>query len=393
MAFTILVLAALVALQADVARSRTPSNFHDLGKLMFAFVMLWAYFNVSQLIIIWSAQPARRDSVLPRAAARPVGAGQRRAAVGQFALPFLLLLSRDLEAQAATRRADRALRARHARRRHHLDDRPGLPPRGLDDLAGWTSPPCSAWAASGCSSSSATSPAARSCRRTIRTSRKRWLMADTKHAHARGRVARPDRRRRRQLHAASSGSSSILAVTTLVCQVLMWGCSSRSRSDGRARRRRRARRSRRRPARCRRPPTGTSSLHRTLLGEPANLERSAQQEDDVLTTYGWVDKNARRRADSDRAREGAAARARACRCEGRRRRRPRRRRRSASEVDEVAKSESVNAMNVSRIDVACWSRRPPRRRRVVVCVDRVGAADAAAVGAAAGTAATSRFRC
>ena len=28
--------------------------FHDLGKLMFAFVMLWAYFSVSQLIIIWS---------------------------------------------------------------------------------------------------------------------------------------------------------------------------------------------------------------------------------------------------------------------------------------------------------------------------------------------------
>ena len=33
-------------------------------------------------------------------------------------------------------------------------------------------------------SSTATSPAARSCRRTIRTSRTHWLMADTKHAHA-----------------------------------------------------------------------------------------------------------------------------------------------------------------------------------------------------------------
>jgi hypothetical protein len=29
-------------------------HYHDLGKLLFAFVMLWAYFSVSQLIIIWS---------------------------------------------------------------------------------------------------------------------------------------------------------------------------------------------------------------------------------------------------------------------------------------------------------------------------------------------------
>ncbi|MBL8210362.1 MAG: hypothetical protein JNK87_06600 [Bryobacterales bacterium] len=30
-------------------------TFHDLGTLMFAFNMLWAYMNVSQLIIMWSA--------------------------------------------------------------------------------------------------------------------------------------------------------------------------------------------------------------------------------------------------------------------------------------------------------------------------------------------------
>jgi hypothetical protein len=29
-------------------------HYHDLGKLLFAFVMLWSYFSVSQLIIIWS---------------------------------------------------------------------------------------------------------------------------------------------------------------------------------------------------------------------------------------------------------------------------------------------------------------------------------------------------
>src|SRR5256886_13378388 len=29
-------------------------HLHDLGKLLFAFNMLWAYFSFSQLLIIWS---------------------------------------------------------------------------------------------------------------------------------------------------------------------------------------------------------------------------------------------------------------------------------------------------------------------------------------------------
>jgi hypothetical protein len=33
----------------------TPAHFHDLGKLMLAMVMVWAYFNFSQLVIEWKA--------------------------------------------------------------------------------------------------------------------------------------------------------------------------------------------------------------------------------------------------------------------------------------------------------------------------------------------------
>ena len=32
----------------------TPRHFHDLGKLLLAFVMLWAYLSFSQFLIIWS---------------------------------------------------------------------------------------------------------------------------------------------------------------------------------------------------------------------------------------------------------------------------------------------------------------------------------------------------
>ena len=53
LAFTILVLAAID--RDKVAGSLlTPRHFHDLGKLLLAFVMLWAYLSFSQFLIIWS---------------------------------------------------------------------------------------------------------------------------------------------------------------------------------------------------------------------------------------------------------------------------------------------------------------------------------------------------
>jgi hypothetical protein len=96
LAFTILVLSALARFKpvSDVAQ---PGHFHDLGKLMLAFVMLWAYFNVSQLLIIWSANLPEE---IPWYIARIQGPWTWVAVLillGHFALPFLLLLSRDLK--------------------------------------------------------------------------------------------------------------------------------------------------------------------------------------------------------------------------------------------------------------------------------------------------------
>ena len=53
MAFSILVLAWLVRFK-PMSEIAAPDHFHDLSKLMFAWVLLWAYFSVSQLIIVWS---------------------------------------------------------------------------------------------------------------------------------------------------------------------------------------------------------------------------------------------------------------------------------------------------------------------------------------------------
>jgi hypothetical protein len=74
-----------------------PQQFHDLANLMLAFVMLWAYFQFSQFLIIWSANlPEEIGFYLTRIE----GAWVYLSALlilGHFALPFLLLLNRDLK--------------------------------------------------------------------------------------------------------------------------------------------------------------------------------------------------------------------------------------------------------------------------------------------------------
>jgi hypothetical protein len=96
MAFTILVLAALVKFE-PMSRVAHADIFHDLGKLMFAFTMLWTYFSVSQLLIIWSANlPEEVPFYLER-----LNGPWRTISIGllvlQFVVPFLFLLSRDLK--------------------------------------------------------------------------------------------------------------------------------------------------------------------------------------------------------------------------------------------------------------------------------------------------------
>jgi hypothetical protein len=72
-----------------------PSHIHDLGKLMFAFVMLWAYFNFSQYLLIYAANLVEE---VPYMLTRTSHGWQYLAiflAAFHFAVPWLLLLSRD----------------------------------------------------------------------------------------------------------------------------------------------------------------------------------------------------------------------------------------------------------------------------------------------------------
>jgi hypothetical protein len=99
LAFTIAV-AVLLSRRPPMNGVYNAGHFHDLGKLLLAFVMLWAYFAFSQYLIIYSGNLVEE---IPYFTTRTMGGWQYVALliiVFHFALPFALLLSRDLKRNA-----------------------------------------------------------------------------------------------------------------------------------------------------------------------------------------------------------------------------------------------------------------------------------------------------
>jgi hypothetical protein len=99
LAFVIAILSAL-GQREPMSRVVRPNHFQDLGKLMLAFVMLWAYFAFSQFLIVWSGNlPEEIRWYLPR-----IRGGWGIIAIGvvffHFAFPFLLLLSASIKRNA-----------------------------------------------------------------------------------------------------------------------------------------------------------------------------------------------------------------------------------------------------------------------------------------------------
>jgi hypothetical protein len=96
MAFVIAVM-VLLARRKPMSDVIKPSHLHDLGKLMLAFLMIWAYFAFSQFLIIWAGNlPEEIPYYVRRTQSswKYVGIGL---IVLHFTLPFVLLLSRDLK--------------------------------------------------------------------------------------------------------------------------------------------------------------------------------------------------------------------------------------------------------------------------------------------------------
>ncbi|HEX8247732.1 MAG TPA: hypothetical protein VF599_06155 [Pyrinomonadaceae bacterium] len=98
-AFVIAILAWLSG-RAPMNRVVGKRHFHDLGKLVLALVMVWAYFNFSQFLIIWSGNlPEETQWYITRMSG---GWGVIGVALIllHFAFPYLVLLSRDIKRNA-----------------------------------------------------------------------------------------------------------------------------------------------------------------------------------------------------------------------------------------------------------------------------------------------------
>jgi hypothetical protein len=72
-------------------------HIHDLGKLLLTFVMLWAYFDFSQLLIIWSGNQPEEISFYRSRLYSEWGVVAVIIVIFHFFVPFFLLLSRDLK--------------------------------------------------------------------------------------------------------------------------------------------------------------------------------------------------------------------------------------------------------------------------------------------------------
>jgi hypothetical protein len=97
-AFGLVVAATIaVARRERLAAAVDPGLWQDLGNLLLAFIMLWAYFSFAQYLIVWSGNLAEE---VPWYLHR-LGHGYATLAVAlvllQFVVPFLALLSRDLK--------------------------------------------------------------------------------------------------------------------------------------------------------------------------------------------------------------------------------------------------------------------------------------------------------
>jgi hypothetical protein len=98
----VIVCVAKLGTEAPLSTVLHKEQVHDLGKLMLAFVMLWAYISYTQFLIIWAGNlPEEIPFYLQR-----LSGGWQYVALAlvlfHFALPFAVLLSRDLKRNART---------------------------------------------------------------------------------------------------------------------------------------------------------------------------------------------------------------------------------------------------------------------------------------------------
>lgn len=94
----------LLQLQASGVMVRVVSweHYHDLGKLLFAFTVFWAYIAFSQFMLIWYGNIPEETAWFKHRWGHGWEVVSVLLAAGHFGLPFLFLLSREVKRRRAT---------------------------------------------------------------------------------------------------------------------------------------------------------------------------------------------------------------------------------------------------------------------------------------------------
>ncbi len=96
----LIVIALLLSRGGTMEGVYQPRHFHDWGKLLFAFVMIWMYFSYSQWLITWAGNLPEEISFFLARIKGGFGLVTLLIVLFHFTVPFSLLLSRDLKRNA-----------------------------------------------------------------------------------------------------------------------------------------------------------------------------------------------------------------------------------------------------------------------------------------------------
>lgn len=96
----VVVIESILGKRKPMSDYLTKTEVHDHGKLMLAFVMVWAYFNFSQWLIIWAGNLPEEIPWYVRRMHGGWGGVGLFLVIFHFAVPFALLLSQSLKKNA-----------------------------------------------------------------------------------------------------------------------------------------------------------------------------------------------------------------------------------------------------------------------------------------------------
>jgi hypothetical protein len=94
----LIILAAVLHVSPRTAYGLQSSQFHDIGKLFFAFCLVWGDFFYAQLVVIWYGNLSEETAyVIQRTVTAPWSHLAWTLFIGCFILPFLILLNKKFK--------------------------------------------------------------------------------------------------------------------------------------------------------------------------------------------------------------------------------------------------------------------------------------------------------